>query len=106
MYEPREIPAAEVQRLLDAETPPLLLDVREARELRSHGSIPGRLHISMGGVPRRLGELDRERPIVVYCAHGVRSYDVACLLLDNGFKNVASLNGGFASWRGKVQRER
>lgn len=101
---PEEIAGGELQRRLTLSAPPVLLDVREARELRAHGSIPGRLHIPTGHVPMRLGELDPARPIVVYCAHGVRSYKVAAFLLDNGFQTVASLRGGFARWKGEVQR--
>lgn len=101
---PEAIGAAELQRRLGLSPPPVLLDVREVRELRSHGSIPGRLHIPMGQVPTRLGELDPSRPIVVYCAHGVRSYKVAAFLLGNGFQDVVSLSGGFAGWRGEVER--
>jgi|GEM_PF-6972588 len=37
--------------------------------------------------------------IVAQCAHGNRSYDVAAYLLMNGFKEVASLEGGIVAWK-------
>lgn len=103
--EPEEVSADEVRRRLAGPEPPLLLDVREIQELRAHGSIPGRLHIPMGHLPLRLADLDPAKPVIVYCAHGMRSYDVACLLLDEGFRDVANLKGGFAAWPGDVHRE-
>lgn len=100
--EPKEISAEELGTRLNGEQPPILLDVRESFELKASGSIPGRLHIPMNSVPERIDELDRTRAIVVYCAHGMRSYDVACYLLDKGWSDVSSLRGGFAAWRGPV----
>lgn len=77
--------------------PFLLLDCREPSEWR-HARIPGAVHIPMNQIPTRLGELDPERPVIVYCAHGRRSYAVASFLADRGY-DVASLKGGITRWR-------
>ena len=50
-------------------------------------------------IPNRLEELPKVRMIVAQCAHGNRSYDVAAYLLMNGFKDVASLEGGIVAWK-------
>ncbi len=76
---------------------PFLLDCREEHEWH-RVRIPGSLHIPMRQIPQRLGELDREAEIVVVCAHGNRSYQVAGYLLQNGFC-ARSLRGGIADWR-------
>ena len=74
----------------------VLVDVREASEWEQ-GHIPGAVHLSKsyleqdveGAVP------DRSRPIVLYCAGGVRSLFAAQTLAAMGYEDVASMAGGF-----------
>lgn len=85
---------------------PRLLDCREQYE-RRQGYIPGSAHIIMREIPYRLGELDRQADIVVYCAHGNRSYGVAGYLIERGFR-ARSLKGGIVGWQargGEVTRD-
>ncbi len=84
-----------------AEREVVLLDVRESAEV-AVASVPGTLHIPMAQVPARLGELDRNRPLVVMCHGGVRSRRVAEFLLDQGFENVFNLRGGIDAWSVEV----
>ena len=93
----REVTPAQVQQSLAGAAPPLLLDVREQFEW-SQVRVPGALHIPMNSVPDRLAELPRSRPIVVFCAHGSRSYGVAHYLRQQGF-DAANLQGGITRWR-------
>ncbi len=97
--EVKEITAKELKELLKSSTLPLVLDVREPRELIVDGVIEGSTHIPMMQIPNRLGELPKDRMIVAQCAHGNRSYDVAAYLRMNGFKDVASLEGGIVAWK-------
>jgi len=73
-----------------------LLDVREAWEL-GMASVPGVLHIPMGEVAERLGELQRDQEVVVMCRSGRRSLEVARYLQQNGFQ-VSNLAGGILAW--------
>jgi rhodanese-related sulfurtransferase len=73
-----------------------LLDVREDWEL-GVASVPGVVHIPMGEVADRLGELDRGREVVVLCRSGRRSLQVANFLQQNGFRAV-NLAGGILAW--------
>lgn len=75
----------------------LLLDCREAFE-RRQAFIPGSLHIAMNTIPDRLSDLQRDQEIVVYCAHGNRSYSVAGWLIQQGFA-ARSLQGGIVDWQ-------
>ena len=70
-----------------------ILDVTEEIENRVF-SIPGAVNIPLGQLRDRLGELNREKPVVVYCAIGVRSYNGARILMQNGFRDVTVLSGG------------
>lgn len=71
----------------------LMLDVREANE-RELAAIDGCLWIPMGEVPDRLGEIDRDRLVVVMCRSGGRSLRVANYLSRQGFPRTANLTGG------------
>jgi rhodanese-related sulfurtransferase len=73
-----------------------LLDVREDWEL-GVASVPNAVHIPMGIVADRMGELDRNKEIVVLCRSGRRSLEVAKLLQQNGFRTV-NLAGGILAW--------
>ncbi|NLM45921.1 MAG: FAD-dependent oxidoreductase [Firmicutes bacterium] len=75
-----------------------LVDVREAGEC-SHGQIPGAVNIPLGQLRRRLGELDPSKETIVYCAAGLRSYLAYRILVQHGFTQVRSLNGGYLHYQ-------
>jgi rhodanese-related sulfurtransferase len=99
-----EITALQLTDQLAGENPPYLLDVREDWEV-ARGMIPGGVHIAMNTVPDHLAEIPTDRPVVVYCASGARSYAVAGYLLQNGFTDVKNLDSGIQGWA-MVQRSR
>lgn len=77
----------------------LIVDVRTAREYdRRH--LPGAMLIPLQDLPRRLGELDPNRTILVYCERGIRSENACMLLAENGFKRLYHMSGGLASYQG------
>ncbi len=71
----------------------VLLDVREDAELMAF-SLPHAVHIPLGQLRSRLNELDRTKEIITFCAIGVRSYNAARILMQNGFKKVRLYPGG------------
>jgi hydroxyacylglutathione hydrolase len=77
---------------------PAVLDVRERSEWDT-GHIPGAEHVPLGHLVERLGELARDRPLVVHCQSGGRSSVAASLLRAYGFRNVVNLSDGFTGWR-------
>ena len=89
-----EITVAELEQLLEQGRRPALLDVRQRWE-HEKVALPGSLLIPLDQLPDRLDELEglRDRPVVVYCHHGVRSLGGAALLNANGFQ-ARSLEGG------------
>jgi rhodanese-related sulfurtransferase len=91
-----EVDVAEAVRAT-ADDGAVLLDIREPREW-ARWRIPGAVHIPMGDLAQRAGELDRSKPIVVYCKSGQRSLVSTDELLGLGFRDVASLNGGIIAW--------
>lgn len=89
------------QQFLDkraAGGPLVLLDVRESWETELAPVPSPHLHIPMGQVSERLGELDPQVPTVVICRSGGRSAEVARLLAARGFARVFNLAGGILAW--------
>ena len=81
--------------------PAIVLDCREAWELQTASVVANGFelkHIPMNDTPSRMGELDANQPIAVLCHHGSRSQRVAQYLVQNGFGNVANIEGGIAAW--------
>jgi sulfur-carrier protein adenylyltransferase/sulfurtransferase len=93
----REIDPHEVAAQLDHFT---LLDVREPDEYEQ-GALPGAIHVPRGqlefSVEGRI--VNKEAPIAVYCAGGVRSAFAAKTLQDLGYSDVVSIIGGFNKWK-------
>jgi molybdopterin/thiamine biosynthesis adenylyltransferase/rhodanese-related sulfurtransferase len=77
-----------------------LIDVREQDEV-DQGIIPGAIHIPRGYLEMRIEEAvrDRDAPLVVYCAGGVRSLFGAEALTELGYRDVVSMAGGFSGWK-------
>jgi len=90
-------PGEVARRLRDEPDRVLLLDVRDPYE-REVARIDPSLHIPMIDVPARVGEIARDRTVVVYCHTGVRSAMVAGYLEQRGFASVANLDGGIDAW--------
>ena len=75
----------------------IFVDVREPAEWEQ-GHAPGALHIPYGRIRDRMSEIPRGRPVLTYCATGVRSSLAASLLRAEGF-DVSNMRGGFTAWR-------
>ncbi len=76
----------------------LLLDCRRADE-HERARIEGSVLIPMHEIAERTEELGaRDRPIIVYCHHGVRSLYVTLALRRSGFTDARSLAGGIDVW--------
>jgi rhodanese-related sulfurtransferase len=62
------------------------------------GRIEGSLLIPLRELPRKIDELDADRPLVVYCHLGMRSLHAVQLLRSRGFRGAVSLRGGIDAW--------
>ncbi len=78
-----------------------LLDVRTAGEYQS-GHLKNALQADWNNQEQfvdRIKYLDKSKPILVYCASGVRSGNAAKYLAGIGFTNVKNLKGGLNAWK-------
>lgn len=78
-----------------------LVDVREKHEW-DEGYIPGAIHVPRGYLELDIEEAvpDKDKPIVLYCAGGVRSVLAADTLKRLGYQEPISMAGGFGMWKG------
>lgn len=84
----------------------VLLDIREDAERMAY-ELPGSVNIPLGQLRDRLGELDPSKAYITFCAIGVRSYNAARILMQNGFENVSVYPGGvrfYASLHSEPER--
>lgn len=77
-----------------------LIDVRTSREF-SNGFIEGAKNIDYNGdsFEKQIKKLDKNKPVLVYCAAGGRSENAAELLKEWGFKEIYDLEGGYNAWK-------
>jgi rhodanese-related sulfurtransferase len=85
----------------------LLVDLREAEELRQHGRIAGAIHAPRGMLEfyadpasaYHRPDFDPDRRTILYCASGGRSALAADTLQALGYTHVAHLDGGLRAWQ-------
>lgn len=78
-----------------------ILDVRQPGEYEE-GHIPGAKLIPMAALTDSLDEIDRSKPVLVYCAIGGRSRIAAQTLAGKGYDQVINISGGFKAWTGQA----
>ncbi len=90
-------PEIDVDQLASArERQASVIDVREPQEYVT-GHVPGADLVPMGHLPRRVADLDRDRPVYVVCATGNRSAAMTDLLRARGY-DAYSVRGGTTAW--------
>ena len=97
----KEISAIDAHNLLKQNSDIVLLDVREDSELEIC-RIEGASHIPMSQLLERSDSLPKDRPIIVFCHHGMRSMNVVRYLESQGFDNATSMRGGIHAWATEV----
>jgi hydroxyacylglutathione hydrolase len=84
--------------LISSEEPPVIVDVRRHSEW-DEGHIAGAIHIYLGRLPERLGEIPEKKPVVLQCKTGTRSSFAASILMKAGRTSVSNLLGGIDAWK-------
>jgi adenylyltransferase/sulfurtransferase len=78
-----------------------ILDVRNPEEYQIC-RIEGSMLLPLPELPRRFGELDRDREMVVHCKSGMRSAKAIAFLRQQGFTKLKNLKGGILAWAQQV----
>jgi rhodanese-related sulfurtransferase len=92
--EAREVSREEARKLIDEGAQ--LVDVRADHEWDA-GHIGGAKHVPLPELPQRTGEIDKDRPVVVYCRGGNRSSMATAALNEAGYDAV-KLSEGIVGW--------
>ena len=83
------------------------IDIRDVRELKREGRIPGALHAPRGMLefwldpasPYHKPEFNTDKKLILFCAGAWRSALAVKTLQDMGFENIAEMEGGFGAWK-------
>jgi rhodanese-related sulfurtransferase len=77
-----------------------IIDVRSKEEY-NQGHLDGAFLIPVDEIKKRVAEIPRNKPVIVYCKTGVRSLEAANILIKSGFKAVYDMKGGITEWQKK-----
>jgi rhodanese-related sulfurtransferase len=92
--EAKEVSRTEARKLIDEGAQ--VIDVRADHEWEA-GRIAGAAHVPLPELPQRLGEIDKDRPVVVYCRGGNRSTMATDALAEAGY-DAHKLSEGIVGW--------
>lgn len=76
----------------------VFVDIRDPDSFQE-AHIPGAQHLSDTNVEAFVNSDAREKPVIVYCYHGNSSLGAAAYFINQSFKEVYSMSGGFERWR-------
>ncbi len=82
-----------------------IIDVRTADEF-ADGYIKGAKNINLQNEDFELiaNDLDKEKPVYIYCRSGMRSAKAGKTLEEMGFKEIYDLKGGILAWKGSLEK--
>lgn len=95
------MPAITWRELLAEKENVMLIDTRTPEEY-SFGSIPGAVNIPLDELRNHLSEIPSDKPVVLFCAVGLRGYLAQRILIGNGYKQVRNLIGGYKTYSAAV----
>lgn len=75
----------------------LFVDIRREEDFL-HSHIPGAISLNPSNIDRFIETTDKLKTVICYCYHGISSIRASEYFLENGFKSVYSLSGGFEAW--------
>ncbi len=81
-----------------------VLDVRSTGEFEG-GALPRAVNISIGDAAfeTKVAALNKDKPVLVYCAGGFRSRKAVIVLKQLGFRNIQHIHRGYMSWQPESQ---
>lgn len=99
----KEVTVQELKEMLDRHDEFQLIDVREPFEYEV-SNLNG-LNIPLAGIVIESDKIDRDKPVIIQCRSGKRSAQAVMLLEQQGFDNLANLQGGILAWKEEIDPE-
>ncbi len=97
MYPFKRISVTEAKTMID-QGDVNVADIRDEVAFQQ-GHIAGAVHLTNHSVQEFIDTADPDKPLIVYCYHGHSSMSAAQFLIDKGFDDVYSMDGGYEIWR-------
>ncbi len=96
----KNIGTNEFEEMMTSKKDVVILDVRTSEEVAA-GAIEGSTHLDIysPNFKSTLEEMDKSKPVMVYCAVGGRSGQAMQMMKKMGFKEVYNLSGGIRAWQ-------
>lgn len=94
---PANVTSAQARTMISKNSKIFLLDVRTPEEYKQ-ARLNGSLLIPVADLERRMKEVPKDRPVMVFCAVGSRSSYAANLLASKGYKEVYNMTDGLVGW--------
>ncbi|MGB0893128.1 MAG: thiosulfate sulfurtransferase GlpE [Parashewanella sp.] len=98
MSQVKHLSVAQLVELQQKSTQLQLVDIRDPESFEA-GHIPNAIRLYNDYLSEFLAEADLDSPLVVVCYHGISSVSAAEYLIQQGFDDVYSLDGGFQAWQ-------
>ena len=98
-----EIDVYELEKYLNGDECPTIIDVREDYEV-AISKLQQAIHIPMNEIPQNIKKFDTNSDYVILCRSGVRSAQICEFLIDNNFTSVSNLLGGINEWAKKIDK--
>ncbi|RGN33368.1 FAD-dependent oxidoreductase [Bacteroides oleiciplenus] len=95
------MPVITWRELVEQKKEVMLVDTRTAEEY-SFGTISGAVNIPLDDIRERITEIPTDKPVVLFCAVGLRGYLTQRILMGRGYKNVRNLSGGYKLYSAAV----
>lgn len=95
------MPVISWRELAEKKDEVMLIDTRTPEEF-SFGTIPGAVNIPLDEMRDRLSEIPADKPVVLFCAVGLRGYLAQRILIGRGYRNTANLIGGYKTYSAAV----
>ncbi|MEM9101652.1 MAG: thiosulfate sulfurtransferase GlpE [Pseudomonadota bacterium] len=90
----------DVNKAMDNEQHQHVLDIRDPQSFAA-GHIEKSINVNNANISEVLGTIEDDEPIIVVCYHGHSSLGAAQYILNLGYSDVASMDGGFEGWKQK-----
>lgn len=75
-----------------------VFDIRDPVSFEN-GHIAGASHLTNDNIQQSITQTATDKPVIVYCYHGISSQQAAQYFVAQGFEDVYSMDGGFEAWR-------
>jgi len=96
----KEVTVEELKEMIDRQDEFQLIDVREPFEYEV-SNLDG-LNIPLAGILIESDKIAKDKPVIIHCRSGKRSAQAVMLLEQQGFDNLANLEGGILAWKEEI----